>query len=597
MFSQILVFATIALALYLFMDGRLRYDFVSLLVLLFLAISQIIKPSEAFLGFGHPAVISVVAILIISSALIKTGAMDAMVVLLNRGFKKTAFKIFGLMAMTAILSSFMNNVGALALVMPVALTIAKTERISPSYFLMPIAFASLLGGLITIIGTPPNLIISMYRTQAGLAPFAFFDFAPVGIALTILCILYTVIGGWKLIPHRKSVTPSGEMFKLEAYISEVVVTEHCLLIDKSLSDMQKLLQVELNILSIIRFKKRILVPMATERLQLHDILVIKADHEALSRLVDKTGLHLKHSHSNATGTLRIVEEENNAVMVEVVLKNESPLVGKTVVELALRNTYQINLVAISRKGTPSMYRLKDYRFRAADVLLIQAPQHQLDQIYKRLRAIPLSNRSLKFDAKDHTKNRPLAIGIFMAAIFLTAFNILPVQISFSVAAALMVVTRILSPKEFYEAIEWPVVVMLGALLPLGDALQSTGGADTIANGILTLSQHLPPFASVMVLMFSTMALTNLINNSAAAVLMAPIGLSIAVQLNVSPDPYLMGVCVAASSAFLTPIGHQSNTLIMGPGNYRFGDYWQLGLPISLIVLLIGTPMILWLWPL
>lgn len=597
MFSQILVFFTIAVALYLFVDGRLRYDFVSMSVLLFLAVFQIIKPSDAFLGFGHPAVISVIAILIITSALLKTGAMDAMVILLNHGFKQTALKVFGLMAMTAILSSFMNNVGALALVMPVALSVAKSERISPSYFFMPIAFASLLGGLITIIGTPPNLIISIYRTQANLEPFGFFDFAPVGIALTAICILYTVLGGWRFIPHRKPVVEQGELFKLEAYISEVVVTEHCVLIDKSLSDMQNLLQVDLNILSIIRFKKRILVPMATERLQLHDILVIKADHDALSRLVDKTGLHLKHSRSNATGTMRIVEEEHNAVMVEVVLKNESPLVGKTVVELGLRNNYQVNLVAISRKGTPSMYRLKDYRFRAADVLLIQAHQHQLEEIYKRLRAIPLSNRSLKFDKKDHSQNRSLAIGIFIGAILMTAFNILPVQISFSIAAALMVVTKIISPKEFYEAIEWPVVVMLGALLPLGDALQSTGGADTIANGILMVSKNLPPFASVMALMFATMALTNLINNSAAAVLMAPIGLSLAVQLNVSPDPYLMGVCVAASSAFLTPIGHQSNTLIMGPGNYRFGDYWQLGLPISLIILFLGGPMILWLWPL
>lgn len=596
MVNQLIVFAVIALSLYLFVDGRIRYDFVSLIALVTLTVFQIVKPSDAFLGFGHPAVITVVAVLIISSALIKTGAVNQLVSLLNRGIKSTPLKILSLMSLCALLSAFMNNVGALALVMPMAISIGKEHQISPSHLLMPVAFASLLGGLITEIGTPPNLIISMYRADAGFESFSFFDFAPVGIILTIVGIVFTSFLGWRLIPQRKSNKPDDDLFKLEDYISEVVVTPSSTLVGKNLRDLQSVYDLEVNVLSIVREGRRIVAPIALETILLSDIMVIKADHNEISRMIEKTRVHLKNTKvEDITPTGK--SDSDPVTLVEMVLKDESPLIGKTAVEMSLRNAYNINLVAISRKGTPSVYRLKDYRFRPGDILLIQAPRKNLSELFRNLGSIPLAERELTIGNITQKKKRLLATGLFVLAILLTSFGLLSVQVSFVSTALLMVLSGILTRKEFYEAIEWPVVIMLGALLPLGDALQTTGGATTLANGLIAFSSLLPASAMVVLLMVLTMILTNLINNSAAAVLMAPIAISLANQMHVSIDPLLMAVCVASSSAFLTPIGHQSNTLIMGPGGYRFGDYWRLGLPVSLLVIIVGAPLILLFWPL
>jgi di/tricarboxylate transporter len=594
--EQYIVFVTILVSLFLFIDGRIRYDFVSLLALLAIALAGIVSPQEAFSGFGHPAVITVVAVLIISSGLIKTGAVEQLVEILNRNVKNKTLKLLSLMFMTAVLSSFMNNVGALALVMPIAISISKEHKISPSLLLMPVAFASLLGGLVTEIGTPPNLIISMYRANAGYEPFSFFDFAPVGIGLTILGILFTGLIGWKLIPLRKSYHKSDDIFKLEDYISEVHVTDSCLFIGKSLKEVVQTHKLEFNVLSIIRNKKKIIAPMATERILFNDIIVIKADHNELAKIIDKTGLKLKNTKHNTAATKRIVEDDDSVVMIEMVLRNDSILIGKTAVETSLRNTYNVNLVAISRKGTPSIYRLKDYRFKAGDILLIQAPKKNLTEMYSELRAIPLAKRDVALTTVNKSKNRILAISLFGSAILLTSLGLVSVQISFVTVAVLMILFGIITAKEFYAAIEWPVIVMLGALLPLGEAMQSTGGADTLANILIMISSRFSPQVMLSLLMILTMALTNLINNAAAAVLMAPIALSLAYKMGISVDPMLMGVCVASSSAFLTPIGHQSNTLVMGPGGYHFGDYWRLGLPISIMVVTVGTPLILLFWP-
>lgn len=593
--EQWIVFIVIGLSLFLFVQGKIRYDFVALIALLTLAVTGIVSPVEAFSGFGHPAIITVAAILVVSAALLKTGAVNQLVEILNKGGSNISMKIIGLTAMTAILSSFMNNVGALALVMPIAIKIGKEHKISVSYLLMPVAFASLLGGLITEIGTPPNLIISMYRADVTGTPFSFFDFAPVGIGLTVIGVLFVSFLGWRLIPKRKNNEEDDDLFKVEDYLAEIIVPVDSKMTGKPLKDFMIVHKLELNVLSIIRPFKKIIAPLGNEILQPEDVLVVKTDHNELAKVLEKTGLQLKGTKYTHDESGKLLNSEDFA-LVEVVLRDDSPLVGRTAIEIQLRNHYHVNLVAVSRKGTSSIHRLKAFRFSAGDILLIQARVSDIKDTYAHLRCLPLAERGVELIPNNQLKNRMISIGLFGLAIGATTLGLMTVQVAFSMTAVLLVLLGILTTREFYESIEWPIIIMLGALLPVGQALESTGGAETIASGMMVASKVLPPSFMMVLLMMTTMLLTNLINNAAAAVLMAPIAVSLSIQMGVHMDPMLMAVAVASSSAFLTPIGHQSNTLIMGPGGYRFGDYWKMGLPISLIVLIVSTPLILIFWP-
>ncbi len=595
MYSQIIVFVIIVITLILFIDGRLRYDFVALLGLIVLTITKVITPDTAFLGFSHPAIITVASVLVISSALIKTGVIDNLVHLINKGKNGVQFKIMSLMIITAILSAFINNVGALALIMPIALTISKDNKISPHQLLMPVAFASLLGGMITGIGTPPNLIVSTYRMQAGFEPFPFFSYAPVGIILTVLGILFTTFIGWRLIPKRNSKSTEA-LFNIEGYLFELIVTENYKLVGRTLLDFYKEFNIEMNVLSIIRSGHKIIAPLANEQLLIGDIIIIKALSTDLSNIINKTGLNLKTIKTD-TLTSELYLKSDEVALVEVVLREDSFLIGRTAFEIRLRNRYNVNLVAVSRKGVSSIERLKTFRFQRGDVLLIQVPESILQDTYSKLRFLPLAGRGVDINIEKSKKNQIITLGIFVTSILATTLGLIPVQIAFSFAAVLLVLVKIITAREFYEAIEWPTIIMLGSLFALGNALSVSGASDTIANGLMKLSSSFSPSMMVVILMIMTMAMTNLISSSATAVLMGPIALSLANSMGVSPDALLMSISVAASSAFLTPIGHQSNLLVMGPGGYKFKDYWHLGLPLTIIILVIGTPLILYIWPL
>lgn len=595
MTQQFFVFIVIAATLALFIDGRIRYEFVSLLSLLVLTITGIISPDEAFLGFGHPAVITVISVLIISSALLKSGVIDSLVSLVNKSDRGTTFKVMSLMVVTAILSGFMNNIGALALIMPIAIRVAKENKTSASAFLMPVAFSSLLGGMTTQIGTPPNLIVSSYRVQASGVPFSFFDFAPVGIVLVFIGVIFTVLFGNYLIPRRKS-DKDESLFNIEDYLSEVVVTENSKVIGKTLKDLFLTYKLELSILSIVRNQHKIISPQADQELQVGDVLIVKSLSSELTGLINKTGLSLKGAKLYSLDSDFLLKSDN-VELAEVVLRDDSFLIGRTALETRLRNRYSVNLVAVSRKGSSSFKRLKSFRFKAGDILLIQVPTSLIPDIYTQMGCLPLAERDFGLNMVSDKKTKVLPILIFGISIILTTFEILPVQIAFSFAAILLVLLKVITPREFYGAIEWPAIFMLGSLLPLGSALQSSGGSDTIASMLSIFSTSLSPSAMVVVLMIITMILTNLISTTASAALMAPIAFSLAQFMNVSADPLLMSVAVASSSAFLTPIGHQSNMLVMGPGGYKFTDFWKLGLPISILVLLVGSPLILYVWPL
>jgi di/tricarboxylate transporter len=594
MLDQIIVFSVIVVILILFIDGRIRYDFVSLGGLVVLSLTGVISPEESFSGFSHPAIITVAAVLVISSGLVKTGVIDQIVIALNRRSRSSAVVMTKLMMVTALLSGFMNNIGALALVLPVGIKVAREHKFSPSRILMPLAFSALLGGMTTEIGTPPNLIISSYRQDFGLEAFGFFDFTPVGLTITILGIGLMVLLGGKLIPKRKTIGVE-KLFNIGEFLSEVQVVDSSKLAGKPLMDMNKVYKLEIDILSIIRNEQKIVAPGPDEILVPGDILIIKALSQDLADLIDKTRVLLRGTKKSLHVEESMIKSRDTA-LVEVVLRDDSPIIGRTALETKLRNRYSINLVAVSRKGVYSVDRLKSIRFRAGDILLIQAPSSILKDIYAKLGCLPLAERGVEIYPDRSKWKLYFTAGIFAFSVILTTIGLLPVQTAFAFSATTLVLARILTPREFYEAIEWPSIIMLASLIPLGLALQSSGGADTIANILLGASAVLSPTLMIGLLMVLTIVLANLISTSATAILMGPIALSIAMATGVSPDPYLMSVSVAASAAFLTPIGHQTNMLVMGPGGYKFTDYWHLGLPLTILLVAVGAPLILFVWP-
>lgn len=592
---QVVVFGVILITLILFIEGSIRYEFVSLAGLIILTITGIISPEEAFLGFGHPAVITVASVLVISAALVKSGVIEHLVVLLNKGSKSPRYMIAGLMLVTALLSAFMNNIGALALIMPIAIRVAKDSDTSPSEFLMPVAFASLLGGMITQIGTPPNLIVSSYRVQAGKEPFAFFDFAPVGLVMVAVGVLFTIILGSKLIPKRKSYDDES-IFDIEAYLSELVVKDDSRMVGKPLKEFYTTYNLDVNVLSILRNKQKIIAPKANEHLWPGDILIVKSESRELTEIVKRTGLSLKGAKLGEPDSPPLLNSRNVA-LVEVVLREDSFLIGRTAFETKLRNRYNVNLVAVSRRGISSFGRLKSFRFTAGDVLLMQVPVSIVQDTYSKLGCLPLAERGVGIDVGESGIKKYLALILFILSIIITTIGLLPVQIVFAFTAVTLVISKVLTPREFYNAIEWPTIIMLGSLLPLGDALQSSGGSATIANLLIKASTIISPRMMIGLIMIMTMILTNLISNTASSILMAPIAFSVSEFMGVSPEPLLMGVAVASSAAFLTPIAHQSNMLVMGPAGYKFTDYWYLGLPLSILVVVISNPLILYIWPL
>lgn len=594
MFGQIVVFSVIAVILVLFIDGRIRYDFVSLGGLIVLSLTGVIQPEDSFSGFSHPAIITVAAVLVISSGLVKTGVIDQIVSALSRNSKSSVIVMTKLMMITAVLSGFMNNIGALALVLPVAIKVAREHRFSPSRILMPLAFSALLGGMTTEIGTPPNLIISSYRQEYGLESFGFFDFTPVGLTVTVLGIGLMVILGGRLIPKRKTIGVE-RLFDIGEFLSEVQVVESSKIAGQPMADINRVFKLDIDVLSILRNEKKIVAPGPDEILVPGDILIIKALSEDLADLIDKTQVLLRGTKKSLHVEESMIKSRDTA-LVEVVLRDDSPIIGRTALETKLRNRYSINLVAVSRKGVYSVDRLKSMRFRQGDILLIQAPTSILKDIYQKLGCLPLAERGVEIYPDRAKWKLAFTAGIFIFSVVLTTTGLLPVQTSFSFAATALVLFRILTPREFYDAIEWPSIIMLGSLIPLGSALQSSGGADTIANILLRASTVLSPTLMIGLLMILTLALANLISTSATAILMGPIALSIAITTGVSPDPYLMSVAVSASAAFLTPIGHQTNMLVMGPGGYKFTDYWYLGLPLTILLVVVGAPLILLVWP-
>ncbi|KAA3626077.1 MAG: SLC13 family permease [Proteobacteria bacterium] len=590
--DQIYVFVVLLISLALFAWERWRYDFVAMGAMFAVVAGGVVPAGVALEGFGHPAVITVAAVLIISRALRNSGLIDLIARVLTPFTKNQGMHIAALTGGVAFFSSFMNNVGALALLLPVALETARENKRSPALLLMPLAFGSILGGLITMIGTPPNIIIATYRAELGFAEFAMFDFAPVGLVVTIAGVLFIALYGWRLIPSdcRGKRSEIQEHFQIGEYIIEVRVREGSDLVGTLLSKVDELTEGEAVPIGIVRGRGLFTPASRHPEIRAGDVLVLEADAVGLKTVMDDHGLELAASGAKALEDVGA----DRLTLCEAVINAESSLVGRDLRYLRRKMGGGVELVALARQGRSIRRRLRDQKFKAGDVLLMQGDEDVVTGMHLDLGLMPLAERDLML---HHPRRVFLAFLIFAAAIAASMAGWIHIAFAFGAAIMAFVFLDILPPRDLYKEVDWPIIVLLGGMMAVGRAMDASGGTQLIADGFVAITSALPAWLTLLPLMVVTIALTNVINNAATAVLMAPIAVGIAQRMEVSMDPFLMTVAVAASCAFLTPVGHQSNTLVMGPGGYRFSDYWRMGLPLTGIVIVTALPMILLFWPL
>jgi len=572
--------------------GRWRYDLVAFSALLIAAGVGVIPTNEVFSGFGHPAVVVIALVLIVSRGLSNSGAIELLSRYLIDGSRNLRAHIGIMAGFAAVLSAVMNNVAALALLMPLDMQAAAKAKRSPALSLMPLSFASILGGMITLIGTPPNIVVAEYRGTVMGEPYRMFDFAPVGLAVAIVGVAYVALIGWRLIPvERSQHNTANELSHLGDYLAEVKVPEGSPAIGQKVRDLDDIAnEHEVEFVGLIRRGER--QPGMARRIEIrkNDILVLKASPKGLEAIVGALGLKYARKNNTEGG----VFTSDDASLLEVVVPQGARIDGRSARSLRLMYRHGVTLLGVSRQGKRFVNRVHDLEIQAGDILLLLGNNEKLDDITNWLGCLPLAERGLQLTQR---KKAGLAVAIFAGAVFLASIGVLYLTVALGIAVVLMVLTGIMPLRQLYQSVEWPVIVLLGSMIPIGIALESSGGTGLIASGIVSAASDLSPAMVMVILMIVTMTLSDVMNNVATAVIAAPIGFNIANTLGVNPDPFLMCVAVAASCAFLTPIGHKNNTLIMGPGGYRFGDYWRMGLPLEILVIVIGAPAILWIWPL
>lgn len=653
---QILIFAILAVMMGLFLWGRFRHDIVALAALLTCVIVGVVPANEAFAGFGHPAVITVACVLIISQGLRNTGAVDWLVRTILPREAGRLLSMLSLLGLGAALSGFMNNVGAMALLMPVAIQLSGRLNLAPGQILMPLAFGTILGGMTTLVGTPPNLIVSGFREEAGLGQFAMFDFAPVGIAVAVLGLLFIAVIGWRLVPVRKSA--AGDEFETGRYLTEIRVPEKSKAVGLTLRGFESEIDDSgAQIVGLVRNEVRMTVPSGGRRIKAEDILVLQADVDALAEALSVFGIKLEEEKSTSEDkadsddkadsedkageaedsaedsakdkskdkakdsaknvartestaikspeaegadeaegddTAESDDRDSDTVLRELAVLPGSTIVGQSASGLKLRGRYGINLLAVSREGHPPESRLRHLDLKSGDLLLMQGSGETIAEFINDTGCVPLGERELRIPDK---RMAIIAGAIMLGAIGIVTLGLLPAAAAFMLGVLASMLLRTVPLQQVYTAIDWPVIVLLGALIPVAGAMESTGAASLLAQFLVGTIAQGNAVAALAVVLITTMFLSDVMNNAATAAVLCPVAIGIATALGVNADSFLMAVAIGASCAFLTPIGHQNNTLILGPGGFKFSDYWRLGLLVEVLVVAVSIPLLLLVWPL
>lgn len=608
--EQWLIVALLLATVGLFLWGRWRHDVVAMTMLLISVFTGLVPTADAFASFSHPAVITVASVLVLGFGLLRSGAVDILARYVIPSTAGTTITIFTLVGLAALLSGFMNNVGALALLMPVAIQVAAKHELPTGKVLMPLAFGSILGGMTTLIGTPTNLVVSGFRAANDLGSFSMFDFAPVGVSVALVGIVFIGLFGWRIVPTRKQ--PSSGSFDTGTYFCEVTVTSDSKANNARLVEVARLLdEADAQVIGVIRNHVR-LSPRYRRRVLIEgDILIIEVEPESLPKVLLGLGLNLEESvqsiDKKEKDTTKLLDKNtkdssddnegqksDEVVVQEVVVAPSTVLVNLSVTDIDLQARYGVTLLAISRQGRRSIKRLRYTKLNEGDVLLLQGDSDSIARFCTDFGCLPLAPRDIQVPKKGQALKASL---IMLTCLACVTSGLLPAEVSFVAGALAFAIFAIVPLRLLYSSIDWSVVVLLAALFPVANAMVTTGAADVIAQFLINTIARSDAMTALVLLLVVSMFLSDLMNNVATAAVMCPIGISTATQLGVNADAFLMAIAIGASCAFLTPIGHQNNTLILGPGGFQFGDYWRLGLFLELIVVLVSVPMLLWVWPL
>lgn len=586
--EQIFLFTLLGCMFAMLVWGRVRYDMVGFAALIIAVIGGAVDPHDAFKGFGHEAVIIIALVLVASRALINSGAVELLAGFVVSASRPLPAHISIMAVAGAALSAVINNVAALVILMTLDMEAAQKAKRAISLSLMPLSFATILGGMITMIGTPPNIVIAQYRTSVSGEPFAMFDFAPVGLVCSVIGIIFVATVGWRLIPQRGivNVTTSDDDPR---YLAEAKVPEKSTAIGKTPRDLYELGEEhDILIAGLVRRGNRLRGFAANEEIRKGDFLVLEGHPKAIEAFAGAAKLQFAgaEKHGGMTG--------KSLKLVEAIVPDSARIADRTAYDLRLLYRRGVTLLGISRQGRRIQDRVRKTTVKTGDVLLLMGTETRVTDAIEWLGVMPIANR-------DHSviqrSKAMIAIGLFALAIAVSVLGLVDLPIALAAAVGGYAMLNIVGPKEVYESVEWPVIVLLASLIPLGAALEESGGTKLIADAIVSQTGGMPAWAILAIVIVVTMTLSDFLNNVATALIAAPVAVDVANALEVSTDPFLMGVAVAASCAFLTPIGHKNNTIIMGPGNYQFGDYWRMGLPLEIIIVVVSVPAILFFWPL
>ncbi len=584
--DQGLAFAIIGVTIAGFVWGRLPYDLIAMLSLLVSVLTGLVPMSKAFEGFSDDVVIIIGAALVISTAIARCGVIETMMHPLLPRLRSVQAQVPVLVLATGVLSMICKNVGALAILMPTAFQLSRRERRSPSALLMPMAFASLLGGIVTLIGTSPNILIAKVRQDLEGKPFGMFDYMPVGLTVASLGFVFLAFG-YRLVPPRRPAGGLDAAFTIEPYVTEASMPASSPLVGRTVAELEAAGDGDVTVGAIIRERFRRTIPSPASVLAEGDVLLLEGEQQSLERLVSRARLVLTEAAPEAAG-----REASAASVVEGIVTGDSPLLGLTSIQAALPARHGVNLIALSRSGDAIRRRLSTVRFRQGDVVVFKGASKGMSDALGDLRVLPLAERRIELGSNNRSL---LPVIILLVAMAAAAMGLVSPGVAFFGAAVLVVLLRFLTPEEAYHSIEWHVLVLLGALIPVSHAVQTTGGTELIARELLSLLQGVPPSAALAVVLVITMIVTPFLHNAPTVLMLGPVAGTLAIQLHLNPDAFLMAVALGAGCDFLTPIGHQCNTLVYAPGGYRFGDYWRLGLPLSALVVAVGVPMIGLVW--
>ena len=570
--------------------GRIRYDLVAFGALILASLLGLVQKEDVFSGFGHAAVAIIALVLIISRGLVGSGAVEKLAMRLLDGDRPLPMHIAVMAVVGAGLSAVINNVAALAILMPLDVDTAAKAKRAVSKTLMPLSFATILGGMVTLIGTPPNIVISEYRQDALGEPFAMFDFAPVGLIVAVAGIAFVSLFGWRLLPNREGARDQDAAFKKGRYIAELRVGDKLVDEGKRVGDLYPLAdEHDVHILGLVRRGKRLSGFSMRQEIRASDFLVVEGDPKSIETFMGQSGFDFVGSEKHA-GTVTA----GGLTLMEAIVPEGSRIDGRTARSLRLLYQLSVTLLGVSRSGQRFTDRVRLLTIKPGDVLLLLGSPERVSQAATWLGVLPLGGRETKVVQRSKAG---LSIGIFLAAIAGAVLGWTSLPVSLAAAVIAFVAAGLVSGREVYDSVEWKVIVLLASLIPLAEAFENLGGAELIATQILSATQGYPTWVSLLALMAVTMTLSDFLNNVATTLVAAPIALGLATATATNPDTWLMTVAIAASCAFLTPIGHKNNTIILGPGGYRFGDYWRIGLPLEVLVLAVGLPAILIVWPL